>query len=82
MLDRLCKRAKVRRITPHGLRRTFNDLGRRVCEKIVLQAITGHSTDRMTEHYSHVDHTEKRMAQASIIDLVKTAQKQASGGRR
>jgi integrase len=52
-----------RRFSSHGLRRTANDLIRR--------AITGHVTQRMTEHYSHVDVGEKRAAVEGMLKLVK-----------
>jgi integrase len=60
-----------KRITPHGLRRTFNNLVRQVeADAIVIRSITGHSTAEMTEHYSHVSADEKRKAQAAVLSLV------------
>ncbi len=44
-----------RRFTSHGFRRSFNDLLREAAvDPVVCKAITGHSTDRMREHYSTV----------------------------
>jgi len=37
----------------------------------VARAITGHVTQRMTEHYSHVDVGEKRAAVEGMLKLVK-----------
>jgi integrase len=60
-----------RRLTPHGMRRTFNNLMRQsVTDKVVIQAITGHSDDRMTEHYSHVSLEEKRSALDKMVAFV------------
>jgi hypothetical protein len=46
-----------RRFSSHGLRRTA--------------VITGHVTQRMTEHYSHVDVGEKKAAVEGMLKLVK-----------
>jgi len=54
-MERAFKLAKItKRVTPHGLRRTFNNLARQVTGDIVTRNITGHVTAAMTEHYSHV----------------------------
>jgi integrase len=58
------------RLTPHGLRRTFNDLARRVASSMVVKAITGQVTDAMHEHYSLVDAGEKQAVQTAIVDMV------------
>jgi hypothetical protein len=47
--------------------RTANDLIRRVASGEVARAITGHVTQRMTEHYSHVDVGEKRAAVEGML---------------
>lgn len=57
-------------LTTHGLRRTFNDLARRVATGQVVRAIVGHSTEAMTEQYSVVDMHEKHTVQAAVIRLV------------
>jgi integrase len=60
--------------TIHGFRHTFNNLVRQVAElngqTIVLQAMTGHSSDQMTEHYSQVGIEEKRRAVGGLLRLV------------
>jgi integrase len=70
-LQKALQRAGItHNVTPHGLRRTFNNLARQVVSGEVVRAITGHSTVAMTEHYSHVDAAEKRTAALRVIDLV------------
>ena len=40
------------RLTPRGLRRTFNDLARAdEVESLVTRSISGYLTDRMLQHY-------------------------------
>ena len=56
------------KLTPHGLRRTFNDLARRVADAHKVRAITGH-TEEMFEHYSVIDASEKQAVQAAVIRL-------------
>ena len=60
----------TRRQTVHGLRRTFNDLVRQVASGEVVRAMTGHVTERMTEHYSHVAATEKAAAVARVFRVI------------
>ncbi|HEY1815899.1 MAG TPA: tyrosine-type recombinase/integrase [Kofleriaceae bacterium] len=72
VLDRACAAAGVPRVTTHGLRRTFNNEGRQVTDvdREVLKATTGHTTDEMVSHYSHVDVAEKaRLARAVMTRL-------------
>jgi hypothetical protein len=68
----------------HGFRRTFNNLMRQVSEdKVVLRSMTGHATEEMTEHYSHVGLREKHAAVAELMRLVPTFradQRDRSGG--
>jgi integrase len=59
-----------RRFTIHGFRRTFNNLSRQVAGEIVTRSITGHVTQSMTEHYSHVGGAEKLAAAGQIVRLV------------
>lgn len=71
VLDAACVACETkRRITPHGLRHTANDLLRRVADGEVVRAITGHVTEQMTHHYSHVDETEKRAATVRAFEVV------------
>ncbi len=61
-----------RRVTPHGLRRSFNNLVRQVeADTIVIKSITGHSTEAMREHYSHVSIAEKQTAQGKVLSLLR-----------
>lgn len=59
-----------RRQTVHGLRRTLNDLLRQVTTGEVVRSVTGHVTQRMTEHYSHVAAPEKAAAVSRALRLV------------
>jgi integrase len=61
----------TRRLTPHGLRRTLNDLLRLVANTEVQKAITGHSTEAMREHYSHIRLHERASAVAEVVRLVR-----------
>jgi len=60
----------TKRVSVHGLRRTFNNLSRQVAGDIVTRSITGHVTAAMTEHYSHVDAREKLQAASKILLLL------------
>lgn len=63
--------AKIgRRVTPHFMRHTFNDLLRRVTSGTVQRSISGHSTVQMSEHYSEVDLGEKHEALRGVLALV------------
>lgn len=57
-------------LTTHGLRRTFNDLARRVATGQVVRAIVGHTTEAMTGHYSVIGTDEKHAVQTAVIHLV------------
>jgi integrase len=58
--------------TPHGLRRTFNDLARAAnVEALVTKSISGHLTDRMREHYSTVTPVEQRESIGRVLRLVR-----------
>lgn len=59
----------TKRVSVHGLRRTFNNLARQVAGDIVTRSITGHVTVAMTEHYSHVDAREKLAASKVLLLL-------------
>lgn len=71
-LLRALDRAEIwKPFTLHGFRRTFNNLVRRETKStMVVKALTGHSTDRMTEHYSHVGDGEKRAAMAPLAAVI------------
>lgn len=70
VLTRACADAGVPRITPHGLRRTFNDIGRQVADRLIMKAMVGHTTDAMNEHYTHVRVDELAAAQRAVIERV------------
>lgn len=61
----------ARRLTPHGLRRTLNDVLKLVASADVQKAITGHATDRMREHYQHIRIEERAAAIARVADVVR-----------
>ena len=59
-----------KRVTPRGMRRTFNDLARAVnVEAIITKSISGHQTDGMGEHYSTVTPDEQRRSIGSVVPL-------------
>jgi integrase len=60
-----------RRFSSHGLRRTANNILRKLYGGETARAITGHVTVKMTEHYSHVDVDEKRAAVEGMLSLVR-----------
>ena len=62
------------------LPRTFNNIARQVAGEIVTRSITGHVTQAMTEHYSHVGREEKLAAAGSVVRLVFAAKMGTSGG--
>jgi integrase len=59
------------RISVHGLRRSFNDAARKVAAREVTKSITGHVTDQMLLHYSHISVDEKRAAVERVMELLK-----------
>src|SRR5262245_9700651 len=70
-LLRALKMAEIKApFTVHGLRRTFNNLARQVTSCEVVRSITGHVTNAMTEHYSHIAIAEKRAAVARVLRLL------------
>jgi integrase len=74
VLERHLKSAGItKRLTQHGLRRTFNDLLTRVVSGRVARGIMGHASVQMTDHYSFVDRQEKRTAQAAVLGLLGVA---------
>lgn len=59
-----------KKLTPRGMRRTFNDLMRIAkVEAIVTKSISGHLTDRMREHYSTVTPDEQRESIGNVVQL-------------
>lgn len=70
VLERATAKTGLPALTPHGLRRSFNDLARRLTTGEVLRSITGHATEAMTEHYSVVDAGERREVSAAVSDRI------------
>lgn len=73
MLKRACKKVSVPYVTTHGLRRTFVNLGRQLTEQTIVKAMSGHSTDAMVEHYSHVELAEKQALARAILEAIRSA---------
>lgn len=73
VLDDLAKNEALAmpRLTIHGLRRTLNNLLRQQAQGEVVRSVTGHVTERMTEHYSHVSRDEKSTAMAKVFSIVR-----------
>lgn len=60
-----------KRITPRGMRRTFQDLCRAAqVGDLVTRSISGHATETMQRHYSTVALDEQRRGLASVIQLL------------
>jgi integrase len=79
-LQRALTKAKIsRRFSPHGFRHTFNNLVRQQASGEVVRAMTGHSTERMTEHYSHVHLDEKKAAAGRALGSLFPASHDESG---
>jgi integrase len=58
------------KVTPRGMRRTFNDLARQAhVHDIILRAISGHQTERMQRHYSTAQQDEMRAAVGKVISI-------------
>ena len=75
VLRQACERAGIEmRFTPHGLRRTWNDVARRVADGLVVRSMIGHASEAMTDHYSMVDRGEKRTTASAVVE-------QLTGGR-
>lgn len=72
----VCKHLKLgKRVTPKGMRRTFQDLARQVgVAGLVQRSICGHLTEEMTERYSSVGQTEVEAALAKVISFAGYAQ--------
>jgi integrase len=58
------------KLSPKGMRRTFNDLARDAqVHDVVTRAISGHETERMQRHYSTAQREEMREAVGRVISL-------------
>ena len=69
------------RFTLHGFRRTFNNLLRQATTGEVVRSMTGHVTERMTEHYSHVETAEKQRAVLRALPAFEALPPTQSGDR-
>jgi integrase len=59
------------KVTPRGMRRTFNDLARRAgIHDVVTRSISGHQTEAMQVHYSTAQDEEKRAALTKVHGLM------------
>ena len=64
-----------KRITPKGMRRTFQDLARAAEVKdVVTRSISGHQTEKMQEHYSTPWESEQRAGMAQVLVLAGVGQ--------
>ena len=71
------------RFTVHGMRYTFTDLVRRAnVDAVVRRALTGHVTEQMQRHYSHVSLDEKRAAMAGVLRLVPPTGGERGGAKK
>lgn len=59
LLDALARAGIERRFTVHGFRHSFNNLLRQITTGEIVRSMTGHVTEAMTNHYSHVGAPEK-----------------------
>jgi integrase len=68
-------------VSPHDLRRSHQNLLRLTStNQVVQQALMGHSSDKMSEHYSHVSMEEKREVHQGIISLLDYRKDRAGEG--
>lgn len=71
-MKRACVKAGIEQCSFHDLRRTFNTmLLASGANHILVQALTGHSTDAMTVHYSHVSDDDRRAVVVPIRNALK-----------
>ncbi len=71
------------KLTPKGMRRTFNDLARDAeVHDVVTRAISGHETERMQRHYSTAQREEMREAVGRVISLAVERAKRQSPRKR
>ena len=57
-------------VQPHDLRRSYQNLLRQAnVGPVVQQALMGHSSAEMTEHYSFVQMDEKRVAHSNVVSM-------------
>jgi integrase len=70
-----------KRITPRGMRRTFQDLCRAAeVGDLVTRSISGHATEAMQRHYSTVAPEEQRRGLSNVIQLMRPPPAALRGG--
>jgi integrase len=70
------------RLTPKGMRRTFNDVAREAgIHDVVTRSISGHVTDTMQRHYSTARDEEQRSALEKAHALIEGDPGGKTGGR-
>lgn len=70
-ITKICTHAQVPRITPHALRRTFEDLLREAgVDDLVRRAMAGWRTDRAQGIYATVRREDRDLAASKVIELV------------
>ncbi len=80
ILKQACREAGVTiRFTPHGLRRTWNNVARRLANGRVVRAIIGHGSEAMTDHYSMVDKSEKRATAEAVSRRLRNTERPREG---
>jgi integrase len=68
VIRRALKAAEVhRRVTVHGLRRTFTNLVSQSARPEVVRSLTGHSDEEMRQHYTFAEREEKQAAAAGLV---------------
>lgn len=71
-IARALKRVGVkRRLTTHGLRRTFNSLALQVAPAETVRKVIGHADAAMTLHYLHVDTEQRRQLGEGVFGKVR-----------
>jgi integrase len=75
-LRRICERAEIEiRFTQQGLRRTANNLRRLLgIDGTVIRSEIGHSSEKMTEHYSSVSATERQASMDRVVKAITEVQ--------
>lgn len=82
-LRRALEAAKVaRRVTVHGLRRTFTNLVSQnpAVRPEVVRSLTGHKLEEMRQHYTFAEREEKAAAVAGLVRLIRTEEAPAAAG--
>jgi ABC-type multidrug transport system permease subunit len=59
------------RLTPRGMRRTFQDLARAAqVQDLVTRSVSGHATEQMQSHYSTVNPQEQRASLGRVFAVI------------